>query len=217
MAKEAEMSRYRLIALCAVLLLLVVGCKSAPKQVLLILQETSGDMELMLTKEVGVMVSMLEKGGYKVVTASATGQPLTGAGGTTRQPDLKLADVKADDYVGVILPCMASADATRGYGTIPSETIEIVAAAAAAGKPVAAQVSAVEILGRAGVLDGKQFAIAADSVSLVPKGIYKGIGVVQDGNIITSGTCPLMALYTGEPDGTRELTQKFIDSLASAR
>ena len=33
----------------------------------------------MLTKEVGVMVDMLEKAGYKVVVASASGQPITAA------------------------------------------------------------------------------------------------------------------------------------------
>ena len=60
----------------------------------------------MLTKEVGVMVSMLEKAGYKVVVASASGQPITG-GATTLKPDLKLADVKVDDYAGFMFPCMA--------------------------------------------------------------------------------------------------------------
>ena len=60
----------------------------------------------MLTKEVGVMVDMLEKAGYKVVVASASGQPITG-GATTLKPDLKLADVNVDDYAGIVLPCMA--------------------------------------------------------------------------------------------------------------
>ena len=39
-------------------------------------------MELMLTKEVAVMVGMLEKAGYKAVVASASGKPITG-GATT--------------------------------------------------------------------------------------------------------------------------------------
>ena len=37
-------------------------------------------------------------------------------------------------------------------------------------------------------------------------GIYSGRGVVQDGNIMTSGTCPMMAKMTGYKDGTAELT-----------
>ena len=83
-----------------------VPASPTAKQVLLIAQEQSKDMELMLTKEVGVMVDMLEKAGYKVVVASALGQPITG-GATTLKPDLKLADVNVDDYAGLVLPCMA--------------------------------------------------------------------------------------------------------------
>ena len=37
-----------------------------------------------------------------------------------------------------------------------------------------------------------------------PEGIYGGTGVVQDGQVITSGTCPYQARLTGRPDGTRE-------------
>jgi hypothetical protein len=37
-------------------------------------------------------------------------------------------------------------------------------------------------------------------------GINSGRGFVQDGNIMTSGTCPMMARMTGHKDGTAELT-----------
>jgi pimeloyl-ACP methyl ester carboxylesterase len=47
------------------------SAKTAEKPVLLVLQELSDDMDYMLTNEVGVMTAMLEKAGYKVVTASA--------------------------------------------------------------------------------------------------------------------------------------------------
>ena len=73
---------------------------------------------------------------------------------------------------------------------MPIEAVEIAKQAVTQGKPVAAQDSAVLILARADVLDGKQFAIGADKQNLVLKGIFKGYGVVQDGNIITSGSCP---------------------------
>ena len=36
--------------------------------------------------------------------------------------------------------------------------------------------------------------------------IFCGNGVIQDGNIITSGTCPWMAKLTGHKDGTAKLT-----------
>lgn len=44
-------------------------------------------------------------------------------------------------------------------------------------------------------------------------GIYRGNGVVQDGNIITSGICPMMAKLTGVQDGTARLTQKLIQEI----
>ena len=96
----------------------------------------------------------------------------------------------------------------------PAEALEIAKKAVAQGKPVAAQVGGVALLGMAGVLEGRQFALFDELKSLVPGGIHKGQGVVQDGNIITSGICPYMAQGTGNPDGTAELTQKFIDALA---
>jgi hypothetical protein len=69
------MSRYRLIGLFAVVALLIVSCEPTPvKQgsgkVLLIAQESSMDMDLMLSKEVGVMVDRLEKAGFDVIVAS---------------------------------------------------------------------------------------------------------------------------------------------------
>lgn len=185
-----------------------------PKKVLLLLAaETSRDMELMLTKEVGVMVSLIEKAGYKVVVASASGQPLMGSA-TTLKPDLKLADVKVEDYAGLILPCLAPSTPQ-----VPPDGPEIVKKAVALGKPVAAQINGVGTLMKAGVLSGKQFAIISGYgfEKSVPDGIYKGEGVVQDGNIVTSGMCPFMARAGGTPDGTTELTQKFIALLASAR
>ena len=130
---------------------------SVPKQVLLVAQEQSEDMELMLTKEVGVMVDMLEKVGYKVVVASASGQPITG-GATTLKPDLKLADVKVDDYAGFVFPCMAvDMDLPP-----PPEAVRIAEEALAQGKPVAAQVGGVVTLASAEVLNGKQFAFPED-------------------------------------------------------
>ncbi|MCX6031361.1 MAG: DJ-1/PfpI family protein [Chloroflexi bacterium] len=187
--------------------------KTGGKPVLLVAQEKSDDMELMLTKEVGVMVSMLEKAGYKVVVASASGQPITG-GAATLKPALKLADVKVDDYAGVMLPCMG---VPMDPPKPPPEAVRIAKEAVAAGKPVAAQVGGVTILDAAGVLDGKKFAMVADMKDVISRGSYVGEGVVQDGKLITSGVCPYIAKFTGKPDGTAELTQKFIDLLASSR
>ena len=114
-------------------------------------------MELMLTEEVAVMVSMLEKAGYEVVVASASGEPITG-GTTTLTPDLKLADVKVDDYVGFMFPCLAvDMDLPP-----PAEAVRIAKEAVAQGKPVAAQNGGVVTLSAAGALNGKQFALLED-------------------------------------------------------
>ena len=213
------MSRYLSLGLLAVILLLVGACvaptptPTPPDKVLLLIgDERSEDLELMLNNEVGVMVSMLEAAGYDPVVASASGQPLVG-GATTLTPDMKLADVNVDDYAGFMFPCLAvPLEPPRP----PAEVLEIANQAVAQGKPVAAQIGGVATLGMAGVLDGKQFAGPAGMGRFYPKGIYQGTGVVQDGNIMTSGTCPYMAKMTGMKDGTPELTQKLIDALAAS-
>jgi len=174
-------------------------------EVLLIAREgSSHDLELMLTKEVGVMMSMLEEAGFEVVVASGSAQPLV-AQTTTLQPDLKLADVDVSDYVGVIVPCLA-----LGYSGSPATTVEMVRQAVSEGTPVAAQRSAVLTFARAGVLAGRQYASWEDHS---PEGDFVGLGVVQDGIIITSGVCPYAARAYGGRDGTPELTQKLIDAL----
>ncbi len=206
------MIRFRSICFIALLLVSVMGCASkSPKQVLLVLQEqASADLELMLTKEVGVMKSMLESAGYKVITASVSGQPFVG-GATTLTPDLKIADVKIEDFAGVIVPCLATdTDFPRA-----KEDVKIVKEAAEKGKIIAAQMTGILVLRDAGVLDSKQFSMLSGMENAVPNGIYKGEGVVQDGNIITNGICPYIAQALGRTDQTAELTQKFIDALKS--
>jgi putative intracellular protease/amidase len=132
-----------------------------------------------------------------------------------------LANVKKEDYVGYIMPCMA-------VGGIPGppvapEAVEIVKYAIAEGKPVAAQFGSVIILAQAEVLKGKKYAYFSDPLkttsyrkitdSRFVEAVYSGRGVVQDGNIITSGTCPFLERLTGLPEGTAKLTQAFIDEL----
>jgi hypothetical protein len=47
--------------------------------------------------------------------------------------------------------------------------------------------------------------------------IYSGMGVVQDGNIITCGICPVVSQSEGLPDCNTELTQAFITALSPKR
>lgn len=200
----------------AILLLLLAGCGGQADKVLLVADERLEDedmLKLFITEEVNVMVDLLEKAGYEAVVASPSGEPIV-AGTATLTPDMKLADANVDDYMGFVFPCM-------GQDLEPPnpdpDALRLAREAASQAKPIAAQVGGVGTLGEAEVLNGKHFAFPEGLAYVIPDGIYDGIGVVQDGNIITSGTCPFMAIMTGNENKTTELTQGFIDMLASAQ
>jgi putative intracellular protease/amidase len=191
-----------------------------PKVLLIPREGYSADIQLMLDKEVGVMRRMLMFAGFKVEVATASGRPIVSPT-MDLKPDMILANVKKEDYVGFIMPCMA-------VGGIPGppvapEAVELVKYAVAEGKPVAAQFGSTVILAQAGVLKGKKYAFFSDPLKPTPyrkitdprftDAIYSGRGVVQDGKIFTSSTCPMIEKVTGFPDGTAELTQMFIDEL----
>jgi putative intracellular protease/amidase len=205
--------------------------QTASKVLLIPREGFSPDLDLMLTKEIGVMTSMLKEAGFEVVIATRSGSPIVGSSSTLK-PDKRLDQVNLKDYAGVALACMA-------VGGIPGppiapETITIVQQAVAAGKPVAAQMGSVIILAHAGVLKGKKYAYPGDPTKFDPAkpsgaiaasdptfndAIYSGKGVIQDGVIITSGVCPYIEKFAkengmaGYVDGTPELTKLLISSL----
>ena len=172
--------------------------------------DTSFDLaDYAIIKEFGVMKTTLEGAGFNVVVATVDGRA-TGGRHILIAPDLKFSDVKIADYKGVMVPCLDASAMT-------AESVQIVKDALAAGIPVAAQNGGVSILSMAGGLKGKNFAIADFWITGEGKqwfnpggGTYKGEGVVQDGKIVTSGICPVMALFVKKPDGTQELAQKLI-------
>jgi len=159
--------------------------------------------DFMLTREAQVMKAMLQEAGFNVLSATPSGR-LVGGAAVSLQPDLKLDDVQIADYVGVMVPCMGSNDPPN------TKAVEIVSQAWKLGKPLAAQNGGVFTLGAAGVLQGRRFACQPGDAHWVADGIYGGDGVVVDGNVATSGTCPYMAQANKKPDGTAELTRKFI-------
>ena len=61
----------------------------------------------MVTHEVGKMKEELNHYGFKVTTATLSGEVLK-TDSITLTPDIKLGNVNIDDYAGFILPCMAS-------------------------------------------------------------------------------------------------------------
>lgn len=192
--------------------ILLVGCSDKPREslsepkVLVFVRDGSYDTEYMLTHEVGVMLSMLDEAGILAVVATQSEDSYQDSEPSLKS-DILLQDVNVSDYDGFLLPCMAAGSP----GSIDDDAIAMVAEAAAQKKPIAAQYGSVFTLAEAGLLNGKHYAFERDAF---PEGIHDGTGVVQDGNIITSGTCSHKARSTGRPDGTPELTQKLIEAVA---
>lgn len=189
--------------------LLVSFDKSAPK-VLIFLRDGSQQLEYMLVNEVSKMSEILKGAGFEVTTATIAGEVLK-AGSVTITPDLKLSDVDMDDYAGLMLPCLVSDMTSSDVVTLAKEAVN-------KGKPIAAQAGGVLTLAKAGILNGRKYALVRDP-GMDPdfnNGIYSGTGVVRDGIIITSGTCPWIAKGTGWEDGTSLLTRTLIDVINNA-
>ncbi len=202
-------------ALAAIVTLSCTASDEPEQSVLLVVPEdSSADLEYMLENEAGVMKSLLEQAGYGVVVASATGQPFV-AGEQTLVPDVRIADVNGDEIAGIIMPCMATA-AERAQ---PAELTPLVQHVVAQGKPVAAQFGGIQTLAGTGVLNGKKVSYIEEFVeaaTLFEEAEYSGThAVVTDGNIITSGVCPYMAMEGDYEDGTTALTQALIAQLGA--
>ena len=200
--------RKTVIAFLAAALALCAGTNVfAGQKVLLIVKDGSEAMDLMLTKEVGVMMSLLRQSGYEPVVATESGRLIKGSL-TSLQPDLKLSDVAVQEYLGVIVPCMAYGI----YMGIAPEGVSLVKQAFDLGMPIAAQQGGVAFLAKAGILKGKRFAISQGYESIAPEGIYQGSGVTIDGRIVTAGVCPYRETATSHGT-TEELTKWFIKLL----
>ena len=170
----------------------------------------SFDFEFTLQQETGVMIKMLEEAGFTVDVATGSGEPIEGLSGQSLKPDLKLSDVRVEDYAGVIMPCMATGSLT--WHADPDE-ITLASKAVAKGSPVAAQYGAIIILAEAGVLKDRKCSYISDLSYRLADAKYAGTGVIRDGNIITSSNSPFYARMTGVDDGTPELTRLFIEAV----
>ena len=218
----------RMVILLTVMLLFIGGVVcitpevyAQDKKVLMIPREGfSSDLDLMLKMELGVMNLLLKNAGFQVDVATDSGAPILGP---TEKFDkvMRLSEIKADEYVGIMMPCMA-------VGWYPGPPVsmaatEIVKKALASGKPVAAASNSSIILAQAGLLKGKKYAYFRDPLKPVANwnrtdpryesAIYSGDGVVQDGLIITSGVCPVLEKTGGKQNGTVLLTQTFIAAI----
>jgi putative intracellular protease/amidase len=198
------------IVLCACIL----SYAQTPPKVLLFMRnaQSSGDLEYMLRKEVGVMKDALERSGYKVVVATLDGSSFT-AGSTTVKTDIMLAEAKVADYAGFILPCLAVPSYPAPPDVSP-DVIVLVKEAISAGKPVAAQTGSLWTLAKASLLKKKNYAYAFEEKSPhFADATFAGTGVVRDGLVITSGICPYMALKEKMKDGTEQLALALVAAM----
>lgn len=182
----------------------------------------SPDLDLMIKMKVGVMNILLKNAGFGVDIATTSGSPIIDPTQKIEKV-LRLVDIKLNDYVGVIMPCMA----VGGFPGPPvsPEAVAIVKRALVDGKPVAAPFGSVIILAEAGLLKGKKYAFARDPLKTDENwkltdtrfvgAIYSGQGVVQDGKIITSGACPNIEKGWGIENKTVQLTKTFIAAIGS--
>lgn len=183
--------------------------------VLLFMRSGSADLEYMLKNEVMVMKDTLEKSGFKVVVATLDGSDLS-AGSTTVKADIKLAEAKAADYAGFILPCMMVASYPEPE--VSPEALNLVKEMVAAGKPVAAQTGSLWTLAKAGLLKGKKYAYPfAEKSPRFEGAIFGGTGVVRDGIILTSGLCPQMARTMKADDGTKGLALALAEAMKAKK
>jgi putative intracellular protease/amidase len=186
--------------------------------VLLFVPEEGYQYEMMLRAEVDVMKDLLMQSGFEVVVATVSGEVLTRRE-TSLVPDMKVSDVRADDFAGFVMADMGFP--LHAADEFSSEVVAMVAEAAAKRKPVAAQHSSVVALAKAGVLSGRKYAfsheIPVNPFSYFDGAVYSGMGVVRDGKIITSGSNPLLKKWWGFPDTTAELIDEFIEMMGGPR
>lgn len=191
------------------------------RKVLMIPREGySADLDLMLKMELGVMTLLLKNAGFQVDVATDSGQSILGQTEKIEKV-MRLSEINLDDYVGIIMPCMA-------VGWYPGppvsyEAVTMVKKALSDGKPVAAASNGSVVLAVAGLLNGKKYAYFRDPLKMQKEwkrtdlrykgGIYSGDGVVQDGKIITSGVCPALQRAYGKQDTTVPLTKAFIAAI----
>ncbi len=178
-------------------------------------RDGSRDLDLMLTREVGVMKNLLESAGYSVDIATASGEPMVGKT-TSLTPTINLGEVDIADYAGIALPCMGPA---AGY-PMPEKVDALVAQAVMSGLPVAAARGSISTLAKAGGIYNRKYSsptkVDTDKHPEFAGGTFMGTGVVRDANIITSAICPMVARDLNMTDGTEGLTQAFIEALADA-
>jgi protein deglycase len=193
------------------IVIILSSFKAENPKVLMFIQDNSYDQGYMLKNEAGLMKQILEQSGFTVEIATLSGETLK-SDSVTVQPDLKLSEANVKNYAGFIIPCMAAEDTV-----ITSEERSFVKNINEQNKPLAAETGAVLILAKAGLLKGKKFAFVESYVNQMKadfeNAIFSGEGVIRDGNIMTSGICPMQTKMYGKANGTAELTKMLVEAM----
>ncbi len=170
----------------------------AKKIVVVIASKEFRDPEYFVPKEI------LAKAGIEVVTASSIGKdegPAVGAEGGEVMPDLKIDEIQANGYDGIVF---VGGTGAQEYFDNPV-ALKLAQDFSGQGKIVAAICVAPVILANAGILKGKKATVfSSQSQVLQDKGAnFTDEAVVQDGNIITSNG----------PAAAQEFGEKLVEAL----
>jgi putative intracellular protease/amidase len=198
---------------------LFVSCEKEQPKVLLFVTDGSRDLELMLTREVLAMKDLLEKSNLEVDIATLTGERIS-VDTVVVIPDFKLVNVNASEYEGYMFPCIPCIAPPWDKIYEPNkEVVSFIKEAYQEARPMASQTLSVADFAKAGILVNRKYAFTIDpDLDEYPEfqgGIYSGEGIIQDGLIITSGTCPWKTREYGKPDGTPKLTELFIQAVTT--
>jgi len=131
--------------------------------------------------EAFVPLSVLRGAGVQVDTVGLAGSVASGSHGTRVSTDKRLAEVRVDDYDGIVLP-----GGGRGCANLERSkaVMDIIAGMNERGKLVAAICAAPLLLAKAGVLKNRKATVYPGMERELP---YPRPGrVVVDGNVVTS-------------------------------
>lgn len=149
------------------------------KKIAILVEDGYDELEFWYPK-----IRMLEEGAKVVVIGSPAKDIFASKHGITVKADKNAAEVKADEFDGIIIPGGYAPDRLRRY----KEILDFVRESYEKGKTIAAICHACHVLISAGILKGKKvtafFSIRDDIVNAGAE--YLDEPVVVDGNIVTS-------------------------------
>ncbi|MCC7429405.1 DJ-1/PfpI family protein [bacterium] len=129
------------------------------------------------------VIDILRRAGAEVVVAGVTENPVTAVHRTKHITDCSLEEVKNEDFDLVYLP-----GGVLGTTNLQESLLvkEILQRHAKNGKFVSAICAAPNVLGRAGILDGKTFTCNPSQTDKIVAGNYVESRLEIDGKIVTS-------------------------------